>query len=140
MHTPRPRSPKSKTTPLYGNLTGKGHTGRNSRSPEGIDRGDRRASPSEADQTHLTEGNNRKVGALGSGEVAKVLAAGFLKHGHDVMMGTRAPAKLAEWGTQNPKGQVGSFADAAKFADLVVLAVKGTAATEALRAAGTANL
>jgi len=81
-----------------------------------------------------------KVGVLGSGDVAKVLAAGFLKHGHDVMMGTRAPAKLAEWGTQNPKGRVGSFADAAKFADLVVLAVKGTAATEALRAAGAANL
>ena len=30
-----------------------------------------------------------KVGVLGSGEVAKVLASGFLKHGHEVMMGTR---------------------------------------------------
>jgi hypothetical protein len=81
-----------------------------------------------------------KVGVLGSGDVAKVLADGFLKHGHDVMMGTRTPAKLTEWAKQNPKGHVGSFADAAKFADLAVLAVKGTAAVDALRAAGGANL
>jgi predicted dinucleotide-binding enzyme len=81
-----------------------------------------------------------KVGVLGSGDVAKVLASGFLKHGHDVMMGTRTSSKLADWAKRNPKGSVGGFADAAKFADLVVLAVKGTAALEALRAAGAANL
>jgi predicted dinucleotide-binding enzyme len=81
-----------------------------------------------------------KVGVLGSGDVAKVLATGFLKHGHDVMMGTRSAAKLTDWETQNPTGLVGSFDDAAKFADLVVLAVKGTAAADALRAAGAANL
>jgi hypothetical protein len=81
-----------------------------------------------------------KVGVLGSGDVAKVLASGFLKHGHDVMIGTRTSSKLADWAKRNPKGSVGGFADAAKFADLVVLAVKGTAALEALRAAGAANL
>jgi predicted dinucleotide-binding enzyme len=32
-----------------------------------------------------------KVGVIGSGDVAKVLAGGFPKHGHEVMMGTRAP-------------------------------------------------
>jgi predicted dinucleotide-binding enzyme len=72
--------------------------------------------------------------------VGKVLGAGFLKHGHQVMMGTRGESKLAEWAKKNPKGSVGSFADAAKFADLVVLAVKGTVALEALRAAGAGNL
>jgi predicted dinucleotide-binding enzyme len=56
------------------------------------------------------------------------------------MLGTRAPAKLADWAKQNPQARTGSFADAAAFADLVVLAVKGTAALEALRAAGGANL
>jgi len=81
-----------------------------------------------------------KVGVLGSGDVAKVLGGGFLKHGHDVMMGTREPAKLADWAAQNPQGRVGGFADAAKFADLVVLAVKGAVAADALRAAGEANL
>ncbi len=81
-----------------------------------------------------------KVGVLGSGDVAKVLAGGFLKHGHDVMIGTRAPAKLTDWAKEYPKGRIGSFADAAKFGELVVLAVKGTAAQDALRAANATNL
>ena len=81
-----------------------------------------------------------KVGVLGSGDVAKVLGAGFLKHGHEVMMGTRTTAKLAEWQKQNPKGKVGHFPDAAKFGELIVLAVKGNAAAEALLAAGSKNL
>ena len=81
-----------------------------------------------------------KVGVIGSGDVAKVLGSGLLKHGHDVMMGTREPGKLSDWAKQNPKGKTGSFADAAKFGELVVLAVKGTVAAEALRAAGAANL
>jgi hypothetical protein len=81
-----------------------------------------------------------KVGILGSGDVAKALAAGFLKHGHDLMLGTRTPAKLADLAAQSQKGRVGSFADAAKFGELIVLAVKGTVAVDALRAAGAANL
>jgi predicted dinucleotide-binding enzyme len=81
-----------------------------------------------------------KVGVLGSGDVAKVLASGFLKHGHDVMLGTRSPSKLADWVADNPKGSVGGFDEAAKFGDVVVLAVKGTAAADALRGAGAANI
>src|SRR3989442_12916076 len=81
-----------------------------------------------------------KVGVLGSGDVAKTLASGFLRHGHEVMMGTRDPAKLKEWVGKNPKGKVGSFGDAAKFGGLVVLAVKGSASAEAVRAAGASNL
>jgi predicted dinucleotide-binding enzyme len=81
-----------------------------------------------------------KVGILGSGDVAKALAAGFLKHGHDVVLGTREPAKLADWTAQHRPARAASFADAAKFGELVVLAVKGTVAPEALRAAGPANL
>jgi predicted dinucleotide-binding enzyme len=81
-----------------------------------------------------------KVGVLGSGDVGKVLAGGFLKHGHDVMVGTREPSKLADWARQNAKGRVGTFAEAAGFAELAVLAVKGTVALDALRAAGAANL
>jgi len=91
-------------------------------------------------QPYKQRRNTMKVGVLGSGDVAKVLATGFLNHGHDVMMGTRSAAKLSEWETKNPSGRVGSLEDAAKFADLVVLAVKGTAALDALRAAGEANL
>jgi hypothetical protein len=81
-----------------------------------------------------------KIGVLGSGDVAKALGTGFVRHGHDVMLGTREPAKLSEWTKQNPGARTGSFADAARHAELAVLAVKGTAASAALRAAGPENL
>lgn len=81
-----------------------------------------------------------KVAVLGSGIVAQTLAAGFLKHGHDVMMGTRDTSKLEEWKGRNPKGTLGSFSDAAAFGAVIVLAVKGSASAEALRAAGSGNL
>jgi predicted dinucleotide-binding enzyme len=81
-----------------------------------------------------------RVGILGSGDVAKALGKGFLAHGHDVMMGTRERTKLVGWAAQNKGATIGSFADAAKFGEIVVLAVKGTAAADVLRAAGASNL
>ncbi len=35
----------------------------------------------------------KKAGIIGSGIVAQVLATGFLKHGYEVMMGTRDAGK-----------------------------------------------
>jgi predicted dinucleotide-binding enzyme len=81
-----------------------------------------------------------KVGVLGSGGVATTLANGFLKHGHEVMLGSRTPEKLKEWAATNPAGKTGTFADAAEFGEVVLLAVKGSAAWEALRRAGESNL
>jgi predicted dinucleotide-binding enzyme len=81
-----------------------------------------------------------KVGILGSGQVAQTLGAGFLAHGHQVTLGTRDASKLEEWTGQNPGSRVGSFSDAASFGDLVVLAVKGSAAADVLGAADPANL
>jgi hypothetical protein len=81
-----------------------------------------------------------KVGILGSGSVATTLAAGFIKHGHEAMLGTRDTSKLTDFGKANPKAKIGSFADAASFGDLAVLAVKGSAAEKALAAAGASNL
>jgi len=78
------------------------------------------------------------IGVLGSGDVGTALAVGFLKYGHEVMVGTRDPAKLAAWRREHPAAQVGSFSDTAKFGEVIVLAVKGTAASDALRAAGGA--
>ncbi|HYV97794.1 MAG TPA: NAD(P)-binding domain-containing protein [Gemmatimonadaceae bacterium] len=75
------------------------------------------------------------VGVLGSGPVAQVLGAGFIKHGHSVMLGTRDANKLGDWARDNG-GKVGSFADAAAFGELIVLAVKGTVAEEVMRMAG----
>lgn len=81
-----------------------------------------------------------KVGVLGSGEVAKVLVAGFKKHGHQVKIGSRTPAKLADWVAQNPGIESGTFAEAAEFGELIILAVKGSVAAEALELAGEKNL
>jgi hypothetical protein len=81
-----------------------------------------------------------KIGILGTGIVAKTLAAGFLKHGYDVMVGSRTPANLAEWASQNRGVVTGTFDAAAKFGDLVVLAVKGNRAVQALALAGPDNL
>lgn len=81
-----------------------------------------------------------KVGILGSGDVAKTLAGGFLQHGHEVRLGTRTPAKLADWASAHPQASVVSFAEAAGFGEVVALAVKGAAAAAALRLAGAAAL
>lgn len=69
----------------------------------------------------------KKIGVLGSGLVAQVLAKGFLDLGHQVAIGTRNESKLADWKTKNPNGNVVSFEEAAKFGEIIVLAVKGTA-------------
>jgi 8-hydroxy-5-deazaflavin:NADPH oxidoreductase len=81
-----------------------------------------------------------RVGVLGSGVVAQTLAAGFAKHGYEVMIGSRHPDKLAEWNAQFPKVSRGTFAEAAAFGELAVLAVKGAAASEAAGLAGAGNL
>jgi predicted dinucleotide-binding enzyme len=82
-----------------------------------------------------------KIGILGSGDVGKALASGFIKHGYEVMIGTRSPQKLSEWKDKAGKsGRVGSFAEAAAFGEIIVLAAKGVAAKNILTMAGAANL
>jgi predicted dinucleotide-binding enzyme len=78
-----------------------------------------------------------KIGVLGSGVVGQVLADGLLKHGHEVMRGSRDPAKLQAWRSgAGPRAKAGTFAEAAAFGPLVVLAVKGSAAVAAVDACG----
>jgi len=81
-----------------------------------------------------------RVGILGSGVVGQALGGGFLKHGHEVMLGTREASKVADWVGRKPGAEVGSLAEAAQFGEVVVLAVKGTVAADALRLAGAENL
>ncbi len=69
-----------------------------------------------------------KTGILGSGVVGKILVGGFLKHGHAVMVGTRDVSKLSGWTAENPSAKAGSFAETAAFGEMIVLAVKGSAA------------
>jgi 8-hydroxy-5-deazaflavin:NADPH oxidoreductase len=81
-----------------------------------------------------------KIGVIGSGVVAQTLAAGFLKHGHEVALGTRDPAKLKAWAAKHKSAAVKSFAEAAGFGEVVVLAVAGEAALEALEQSGAAAI
>jgi predicted dinucleotide-binding enzyme len=83
----------------------------------------------------------KKIGVIGSGAVAKALGNGFLKHGYEVMLSSRDVIKLADWKEKGGnRAQTGNFADAAKFGDIVVLAVLGTAAAEAIEEAGPQHL
>jgi hypothetical protein len=82
-----------------------------------------------------------KIGIVGSGVVGQALANGFIKHGFEVMMGSRSLSKLADWKNKaGEKGLAGSFPQAAAYADIIVLAVKGTAAMEALSIIGEEHL
>lgn len=82
----------------------------------------------------------KKIAVLGSGTVGETLAGGFLKHGHEVMRASRDPSKLADWKAKTGgKAQTGTFAEAAKWGDTIVLAVKGDAAVSALEMAGAEN-
>jgi predicted dinucleotide-binding enzyme len=81
-----------------------------------------------------------KVGILGSTDVAKSLANGFLKEGHEVMLGSREPEKLALWASESGKSaSAGTFSETGKFGELLVLAVNGAKSVDALRLAGTDN-
>lgn len=81
-----------------------------------------------------------KIGILGSGVVAQALGAGLRRKGHDVMLGTSNAARLADWLAKSGGVVAGSMGDAAAFGDVVVLAVKGTAAIAALRSGGAQAL
>lgn len=82
-----------------------------------------------------------KIGILGSGIVGQTLGSGFIKHGHQVKIGTGNPGKLNDWLSKTgANASVGSFAEAASFGEVVVLAVKGTAALSVLEKADSKNL
>ncbi len=83
----------------------------------------------------------KKIGIIGSGVVAKALGDGFLKHGYEVMLSSRDTSKLKDWKDKaGAHAHTGSFADAAKFGKIVVLAVKGSGAVDAVEEAGPQNL
>ena len=79
------------------------------------------------------------IGVLGSGQVGRVLAAGFSERGHEVAIGTRAPEDnddLIAWAAGEDGIAVGSFAAVAEGGDIVVLATQGATVEEAIALAG----
>jgi hypothetical protein len=82
-----------------------------------------------------------RIAVLGTGKVGDALSDGFLKHGHEVMRGSRDPDRLATWKQgAGPRAATGTFAEASRWGELVVLAVKGTAAESVLDLAGAESL
>ena len=70
----------------------------------------------------------KKIGIIGSGAVGQALANGFVQHGHEVMIGTNSSAKHQDLKEKTyGKVKVGTFADAAAFGSILVLATKGSA-------------
>ena len=78
-------------------------------------------------------------GVLGSGEVGQTLAKGLKKHGYEVRIGSRTPAKLADFSKQTGI-PAGTFADVGRSGDALVLAVAGTGAEQALALVGREGL
>jgi predicted dinucleotide-binding enzyme len=84
-----------------------------------------------------------KIGILGTGDVGRALGTGFVKHGHEVKIGSREAGneKAEAWRQQaGDKASTGTFAEAASFGEIVVLATLWTGTENALRLAGHENL
>ena len=82
-----------------------------------------------------------KTGIIGSAIVGQTLAKAFAQEGYDVMLGTRNTAKLevVQFAKDNPNIKTGTFAETAAFGDILVLAVAGDVAEEAIKQAGLEN-
>ncbi|MCW5713078.1 MAG: NAD(P)-binding domain-containing protein [Bauldia sp.] len=83
-----------------------------------------------------------KVGILGTGPVGRALGHGFATLGYETMIGAREAgnAKAAEWAAAHAgSGRAGTFADAAAFGDVIVVATLGTVLPEVAAAAGPQN-
>lgn len=83
----------------------------------------------------------KTIAVIGTGMVGKALSAGLFKHGYPVVVGSRTREKAEVVRAQvADKLGAATFAEAARSAELIVLAVKGTAAEEVLNACGPENL
>jgi len=84
---------------------------------------------------------SKKIGIIGSGQVAQTLGNGFLAEGYRVMLSSREEGKLENWAqSAGDLASFGTFDQAAKFGDIIVLAVSGKAAEQAVELAGIHNL
>jgi predicted dinucleotide-binding enzyme len=91
-----------------------------------------------------------KVGIVGSGDVGRSLADGLIEIGHEVKIGTRDITKkeVVEWvGKHRREGKglsenasVGNFAEAASFADdVIILCTSWSGSSNAIKMAGPSN-
>jgi predicted dinucleotide-binding enzyme len=83
----------------------------------------------------------KRIGIIGSGQAGIALANGLSRHGYEIMIGTNDPEKHAGIREKMEKEfSIGRFTDVANFADVLILAVKGSGAEEAIRITGIDSL
>jgi predicted dinucleotide-binding enzyme len=88
-----------------------------------------------------------KIGMLGSGDVGRKLADGLIEVGHEVKIGTRDPAKeqIVQWVRnhvdrgEKQKASAGSFAEAASFGEMVIIATLWDGTVNAIKMADPAK-
>jgi 8-hydroxy-5-deazaflavin:NADPH oxidoreductase len=78
----------------------------------------------------------KKIGIIGTGPVGKVLAAGFVKLGYQVMAGTRDKSKYEQI-RKETGAMTGTFEETAIYGEIVILAIKGTAAEKVVSSVAT---
>lgn len=84
-----------------------------------------------------------KIGILGTGIVGETIATKLAALGHEVLMGSRTKdnTKAQDWAAKmGGKAAVGTFAEAARHAEIVINATQGAASLAALTLAGAENL
>ena len=83
-----------------------------------------------------------KIGILGSGNVGRALAKGFLTEGHEVWLATREPE--GDKGTllrdEHPGAHVADYETVAKEGEIAILATPWDAAADMLKLAGPHHL
>lgn len=91
-----------------------------------------------------------KVGIFGTGMVGRLLAEKFVADGNEVMIGTRnvedtmaksqpdiiGTPPYKEWQVKNTKVKLGTFADTAKFGEIIFISTFGDVAINAIDMAG----
>lgn len=85
----------------------------------------------------------KKIGVLGTGMVGNTIGSKLIQLGYEVMMGSRTSNndKAKEWvNTNGSKASQGTFADAAKFGELVFNCTKGENALDVMKLAVARNL
>ena len=85
-----------------------------------------------------------KIGILGSGDVGRRLADGFIELAYLVKIGSRNPhqEKITEWMAKHDKAKVssGTFAEAASFGELDLIATSWAGTVDAIKMADAKNL
>lgn len=94
-----------------------------------------------------------EIGILGTGGVGRTLAVKLTSDGHEVIMGTRSVEEtlarskpdvmgnppFKEWHSQNQKIRLGTFTEASKMGEVIILATFGDVTKNAIDLAGKEN-